>query len=433
LASKGLTRTGEAYCLSCHQMVDRDATKCQGCLSELTSEVKAFPCPKCRTVIALGVSECPTCGLRFKVKTIRPRETPEDDQFLVKLIEWGKDGGPKVHAESARPAVVPAQEPTAAEAPAATPPPAKAESQDLTKLALLKDSIKDLMANRSQMLERMERRIEEEKARLAKIAVMDESTSDASHIEAEIVALADEMADITMLQAHMESLSDEVTSLLDSVDISDAAKQRGLAARALKKKLEAKEKEVEELKSKEEQLVKREEMVDRKIHAYAQKKKELDDRESELQSRLSDLEKEREKLEGLHSEASGASTEMERERARTEWLEEQKTLKQRLLGMNVSITAHRLGKDAAEEDMRNLETDLNATINQLEEQIGTLISEKVDLQAKIQSATVVDEDLRKLLKVLDQMLGQLPEDAIERFSKSDDFTLYERILDRLKI
>ncbi|OGS43620.1 MAG: hypothetical protein A3K76_04150 [Euryarchaeota archaeon RBG_13_57_23] len=413
-------------------MVDRDATKCQGCLSELTSEVKAFPCPKCKTVIALGVSECPTCGLRFKVKTIRPRETAEDDQFLVKLIEWGRDGADKGTEETVSPATPSSTGTSQAEVPVQTPAP-KAEPSDITRLALLKDSIKDLMANRSQMLERMERRIEEEKARLAKIAVMDESTTDASHVEAEIVSLADEMADITMLQAHMEALSDEVSSLLDSVDIGDEAKQRGLAARALKKKLEAKEKEVEELRSKEEQLVKREEMVDRKIHAYAQKKKELDDRESELQSKLSELENERARLQNLHSEAVGASTEVERERANEEWKEEQKGLNQRLLGMKVSITAHRLGKDAAEADMRSLETDLDATIAKLEEQIGALISEKVDLQAKMQEATVVDEDLKKLLKVLDQMLGQLPEEAIEKFSKSDDFTVYERILDKFKI
>ena len=427
-----MTRTGEAYCLSCHQMVDRDATKCQGCLSELTSEVKAFPCPKCKTVIALGISECPTCGLRFKVKTIRPRETVEDDQFLVKLIEWGKDGVGKGPEEAAGPATQATGGTPQAEVPLQPPTP-KPEQSDITRLALLKDSIKDLMANRSQMLERMERRIEEEKARLAKIAVMDENASDVSQIEAEIVSIADEMADITMLQAHMEALSDEVSSLLDSVEISDEAKQRGLAARALKKKLEAKEKEVEELRSKEEQLAKREEMVDRKIHAYAQKKKELDDRENALQTKLSELESERIRLQGLHSEAVGASTDVERERAREEWHDEQRGLKQRLLGMKVSITSHRQGKEAAEADMRNLETDLDATIAQLEEQIGALISEKVDLQAKMQEAIVVDEDLRKLLKVLDQMLGQLPEEAIERFSKSDDFTLYERILDKFKI
>ena len=72
-------------------------------------------------------------------------------------------------------------------------------------------------------------------------------------------------------------------------------------------------------------------------------------------------------------------------------------------------------------------------IAELEKQIGELIVEKLDLQTRIQEASVMDEDLKRLLKVLDQMLGQLPEDAIERFSKSDEFALYERILDKFKI
>jgi hypothetical protein len=72
-------------------------------------------------------------------------------------------------------------------------------------------------------------------------------------------------------------------------------------------------------------------------------------------------------------------------------------------------------------------------ISHIEEQISSLIMEKIEVQTKMQEASMVDDDLKKLLKVLDQMLGQLPEDAIDRFSKSEDFALYERVLDRFKI
>ena len=44
----------------------------------------------------------------------------------------------------------------------------------------------------------------------------------------------------------------------------------------------------------------------------------------------------------------------------------------------------------------------------------------------------MDDAIRRLLKVLDQRLGQLPEEAIDKFSKSDDFAIYERVLDRFK-
>jgi chromosome segregation ATPase len=220
---------------------------------------------------------------------------------------------------------------------------------------------------------------------------------------------------------------------MESVDVGEVTKERGLAAKALRKKLDAKEKELDELRAKEEQLAKREEMVDRKIQAYAVKRKQLDESEAELQTKLAKLEDERAELERLKTLATGAKTESEREDARAEWLEERKKLHQRLTDINTTVVKHRLAKEPTEEEISATEGDLDGMIAELEKQIGELIVEKLDLQTRIQEASVMDEDLKRLLKVLDQMLGQLPEDAIERFSKSDEFALYERILDKFKI
>lgn len=394
-------------------------------MSDLDETVKAFLCPKCKQVMALGEPHCPKCGLKFKVKAIKPPETKEDDQFLVKLIEWGKT--PKETGKAEAP-------PDTREA---SPPgdlarQASSEEQ-LKRFTELKESIKELVANRSEMLERMERRMEEEKARLADINAMDSKTSSAEHVEAEIMSLADEMADITMLQAHMESLSDEISALMGSVDVSSAAKERGLAAKALRIKLDAKEKELAELKSREEQLAKKEEMVDRKIQAYAQKKKQLDQEEENLKTRVGKLEQERTELDRLKGMASSATTDAERDEARAAWLDEQKNLRKRVLGMKSTVTDHRTGKGLTEEEIEAAEGDLGTVISELEKQIAELITEKIEIQKKISDATVIDEDLKRLLKILDQLLGQLPEEAIEKFSKSEDFALYERVLKRLEI
>jgi DNA repair exonuclease SbcCD ATPase subunit len=409
-------------------MVEREATKCQGCLSELTEEVKAFPCPKCQTVIALGEPVCPTCGLKFKVKALRPKEPAEDDRFLMKLIEWGKappgekpdKSEAEVHADAAAETVAQPAAPTQSE-------------EQMRRLAQLKEGINDLMANRSAMLERMEKRLAEEKSRLAEISSLEGGSASSDRVEAEIMALADEMADITMLQAHMESLSDEISSLLSSVDVSEPTRERGLAAKALRKKLEAKEREVDEFRAKEELLVKREEMVDRKIQAYAQKKKQLDESETDLQQRLQKLEEERAELDRLKATADGARSEEERERAQQAWLEEKKALGMKIAGIRSTVVTHRTGKSPSEDEAQATEADLDSVIADLEKQIGDLILEKVDVQTKMTEATMLDEDLKRLLKILDQMLGQLPEEAIERFSKSDEFALYERILDKFKI
>jgi len=47
--------------------------------------------------------------------------------------------------------------------------------------------------------------------------------------------------------------------------------------------------------------------------------------------------------------------------------------------------------------------------------------------------TAVDEDLIKLLKITDDLLGKLPENVIEEFSQSEDFSLYEKIMKKYEI
>ncbi|MBN1678331.1 MAG: hypothetical protein JW880_07320 [Candidatus Thermoplasmatota archaeon] len=403
-------------------MVERDAGQCPGCLTELTDEVKAFACPKCKTVMALGEPQCPTCGLKFKIRSVRPAEEAKDDQFLAKLLEWS--GKPPQATERKDTVTDASPEPTPGSSP---------EIERLRKLAELKQSINELTANRSEMLDRMEKRLEQQKSRLAQISEAQDSASAARQIEAEIMSLADEMADITMLQAHMDALADEISSLLESVDVSAPVRERGLAARALRKKLEAKEKEIDELRDREEQLVKREEMVDRKIQAYAQKKKKLDESEADLQIRLSKLEADREALERLRAQMEGARTEPERESAAAEWEEAKKSVAKKLLGLKSKIQFHRTGKEVAEEEIEAVEINLDEAISHVEEQLTALIMEKIKVQTDMEDASIVDEDLKKLLKVLDQMLGQLPEETIDRFSKSEDFALYERVLDRFKI
>jgi chromosome segregation ATPase len=412
--------------MSCFQLLDDVETKqCPGCMSTLEEDVKAFLCPKCQQVIALGDPQCPKCGLKFKVRAIKPKEEKEDDRFLMKLIEWGKSPRDESGGEAGLAKDATQDRPVAVD---------QSPAEDkLKKFSELKESIRDLLANRSDMLERMEKRMESEKSRLAEIAAMDANTGSAEQVEAEIMALADEMADITMLQAHMESLSDEITALMGSAEVSDATKERGLAAKALRMKLDAKERELAELKSREEQLAKKEEMVDRKIQAYAQKKKQLDQEEENLKLRLGKLEDERGELERLKGMAVDAKTDAEKDDARAAWLQEQKMLKKKILGLKSAITSHRTGAGLTAEEIEAAEGDLGNMISDVESQIAGLITEKIDLQKNISEATVVDEDLKKLLKILDQLLGQLPEEAIERFSKSEDFAIYERVLDRFKI
>ena len=45
----------------------------------------------------------------------------------------------------------------------------------------------------------------------------------------------------------------------------------------------------------------------------------------------------------------------------------------------------------------------------------------------------LDEDIKKILLMTDTLLGELPEDVINRFTQSEDFELYEKVMNKYKI
>jgi len=393
-----------------------------------TDEVVAFQCPKCRRAMKIGSEQCPQCGQKFKLKSVRAPPPPptdvEDERLLKKLIVMER--------------MVPKPVPSVVEKPSESPPspqpaPPPQRSPKLERLEMLKKSIEELVASRAQMLGNMETRLEEEKKRLASISEIKDEANASTQAEAQIMSLADEMADMTMLQAHMEALSEEISDLMTSSELglSETARERGLAAKALRTRLEHREKELEELRARESQLASREEMVDRKIKAYAQKKKDLDDAEAALNSRLKAVEAERTQLDGLRAAASKASDASAARAVESRWTEEKAKLGKRIAGLHIVLAGP--GEGGAVAEISAAEQDVDRLISDLESKLRAVVEEKKAVEQRMLAASAVDEDLRKLLKVLDQMLGQLPAEIIEKFSKSSDFELYEKVLDKFNV
>jgi len=50
-----------------------------------------------------------------------------------------------------------------------------------------------------------------------------------------------------------------------------------------------------------------------------------------------------------------------------------------------------------------------------------------------QTSTDLDEDIKKVLLMTDSLLGELPEEVINKFAQSDDFGLYERVMNKYKL
>jgi len=270
----------------------------------------------------------------------------------------------------------------------------------------------------------MGERVDEEKARLVDMEGMDESNPKLDLVEAGAVALAKEMTDVTELYSSMLSVAEEISALSSSLDMGEGTEQKGLAAKALKMKVESGGAGADELKAKEEQVAKREEMVDRKIKGYALKKKELNDKEAELSARLERIQRENALLDEMKASAESAGSGSVRENERVEMEREAVC---RLMRMEVTLKGEQESPEPDEDMM------LDDSMSSLETRIRKAAEEKEEAALRLRELIAEEDEVRKLLRVLDQLLGQLPESAIQKFTQGEDYRLYERVLDTLKI
>ncbi len=382
MPTKGTTKTGEAFCMSCGAAVDAAATRCESCYSQLESEVRAFRCPRCGKVIELGTPECPKCTMKFKVKAVRPANAEEDEKILSRLIDWGRapKGTPR---------------PDEAQPPAQVPPLTTDESEALSALARHLSELADL---REEVAASMGSSLPESRARTSKIASAEPPFLPVDDLESELRSASEDLGRLHELLSRARSLSEEVRSVFSMPGPAKLAGDRGLSLEVPGPAGGSGGTAEEALAEREERVRKREEMVDRKIKAYAQKKKELEAAEAAAPT----------KAEGQ----AGPAPETD-DRA--------KDLARRIRSVHEVLSPEGACDDA------------EACLSSLEAHARTLASARSELEQRVSQLEEGEEEVRTLLKTLDGLLGQLPPEVVERFSRTPDFKLYERVLDRLRI
>lgn len=416
MSQKGVVKNGEAFCLECKSSVDREADRCPSCDSVLDEEVKAFSCPRCKTVLQLGTSECPQCGMRFRIKALRQKLAP-----WARQEESVDDEQAETREPSGEPAQVAQHKGVTEEGDAAKP----ISAEQLDKLRRLLDSMDKLGESRADLLSKIKHRDSDEKQRLAEMRGLDDALPRLDLVESEIIALADEIADIAELHSGMLSIADEISTLAESFDLSDEVRAKGLSAKAVKMVTEAGSADANQMMAREDQLAKREEMVDRKIRGYASKRKELEDREAAIVARTAELEKESVALERMREEppvAAGESSEQ-----MNQWKRAEAEISARVSSLCSALC------DGQDGSISDADETIESRLTVVEDATRRLLSERGDAQARLKEIDEREVDMKRLLNALDQLLGQLPEDAIQRFTQSDDYKLYERMLDVYKI
>ena len=503
MVAKAATKAGEFFCFHCGKQVQSLEDACKGCGSVFDKVTEAFRCPRCSNLLPVGAAACPACGLGFKVRTINSgSKLSEDDKFLMKLIDWGKQGEappPKpqvtrsVKASSPQPPPPPppsitrkiASEPTKVapsfKAQVRAPIPVKEAPKDTLKEIpkpipkpfpiepakeirkeqpkevpkeipreikgeIPKEEAKPPIFSKEQAAPAdILGKLDDAEANLHQVTTRNMNLLETMRKEnesGERGASLDTKALYDQLQAGLEDvakLESQIHQLREVTEARNAAQStmptsitsvggqedHGLSNQALKKLLEEREKEVGDLKDREEELARKEEHLNRKIRAYAVKKKELETLEKQFET----------------SKAAGATEAAEESDGqdfptelsvddKQQWLKEQSRIKNGLIEIRNQIAPKKGGMEYAHPQVSS---DVAEKIEILEEKLADISKERDDLAGHIWKLEESKNDVIDLLKVLDQLLGKLPPEMIDEFSKSKDFKLYEKVLDDLNI
>jgi hypothetical protein len=220
---------------------------------------------------------------------------------------------------------------------------------------------------------------------------------------------------------------------------------------AFQKEVERRKKQREKMKNREEALDKREEELSHRFLELKSRENEITVRENNLQKMQKDLDIKEEELKTWESEIdANQKNEVEATNNssqssgtnREEWLAAQRKFQADLFGLKDDMPMGELSQLTGEGNKGALDADMNIQAGKLEEvlkQLEDLKTQIVEKDKEIESLKEdgtefnVDEETRKILKILDDLLEKLPDEVVDEFAKSDDYLLYEKVLEKYKL
>jgi len=417
MALRALTPGKAAFCSECGADAPPEAETCSNCHEPFQGYIDAVLCPLCAAVNHSNAGECSRCAAKFPTaaKTERGREPPNsakaEEAFLRRILQLSRE---KAKARSGQPAAseVAAPEPR----PRTKEVPAGGLEEALWKLSA---PFSQLLEARRKRLEQIEVLIERADARIRKL----EGTTDPVEVrkreglKRQIKELLLEKEDILRLEEGLVELERTYRNVLRMQEEELTAREASLRSRldAFRHELENRERVFGQMRERETDIARREEEFRRLINRLHEREKELDQREELLREKAHLLDE-------RHYALSEAEVDLERRR----WEVQQKA---GAPGMSAvtrvppTITVQPSDQDIGE---------LRSHISELEEQLEKLSEEMNGLRQERAALTTFADDVKGVMKDLDELLGELPEEKIRSFARSGKFAAYERILDRLQ-
>ncbi len=420
MALRALTPGKAAYCSDCGASTLPDAERCGSCGALFEGFMDAVLCPICNSVNPAETKECKKCSAKFpEVRTVdlgaRPPESAQEEEYLRNILRLSR--------EKAKARVAPA-------APSPVPPPSSGEPVSLTEgdrgegdldtyLFRLAEPFEKMIDRRKERLAQMDALIERARTR---IKALEASTNEIEvrereELKRQIEELLLEKEDILKIEEGLVEMENTYRNILRMQQDELKAKETSLRARieAFRMELEKRERTYGQIRERESDIVRREDEFRVLMNRLHERERELEKRDELLRDKARLLDE-------RHHTLSEAEVDLERRR----WALEQRASTAAPEGKSTETT---ITVGPAAQEM----TDLKTRMTQMEEQMEKLQVEKAELASEQKALQEFRDTIKTVMKDLDELLGELPDEKIRRFAKSNRFAAYEKVMDELEL
>jgi len=420
MAQRALTPGKAAYCSECGAETLVDAASCSRCGQPFEGSMQAVFCPICNSLNPADSTECVNCEAKFpEPGTIEPGRPPPapgspEEEYLRKILQLSREKArTRILPESAK------QEGLAGSEPASFLESNRGEGEREESLWKLAEPFDRMLERRRRRLTQMDALIERARSRIKSLEASENPLEirERDELKRQIEELLLEKEDILKLEEGLVDMENTYRNILRLQQDELQARESSLRGRidAFRHELESREKAFGQLKERESDVVRREDQFRVVMNRVHERERDLEKREELLRDKTRLIDE-------RHHALSEAEVDLERRR----WDLEQKSSSPRQQLEPRGEPTLTVRSDAELGDLKN-------RMVQLEEQMERSMEERNQLIEQQKELLRLNDDLKVVMKDIDELLGDLPADRIRNFAKSEKFALYEKILERLQL
>ena len=392
MALRALTPSGGTHCSECGADTPRAADACAVCGRPFQGELEAKRCPFCGGILMRSAMRCYHCGISL------PAEPGVSEESFFKSV---------MDAAAAR----------AGATPSAPGKPLLSGSLDPLAsneavLWKLSEPFEKILQSRKKRIEQMDALVSRARRRIKMLETSNNPVElrEREELKRQVEEILVEREDILKIEEGITEMERTYHNILNLQQSQLRVREDPLRGRMemFRKELERQEQEKAQIKEKEGELVRRGEEFRRLVESLQKRERELATREDQMNERLRSLEEQARRLAVLEDGIQ--------RRARPPELTTES---------GARTSSQEITLKPSDVEIR----DLKLRISELEENMEHVLEEKNQLAEDRKRTAAFGEDVKSVLKVLDELLGKLPEDEIKKFARSKNFSTYEKIFE----